>query len=242
MIDAIFRVTLRGLISRRRSVLMLLIALLPILLALIIRIAGRPDDPERLEINILDGLVVRTVLPLVALVLGTAALGSELEDGTGIYLLIKPISRTRIVAAKLLAAGGLAALLVAPPALVTGLIIAGDQGNGPQIAVAYAVASVVGAFLYSAVFLAVSIATGRALIIGLVYTLLWEGLLAGLFAGSRALSIREYTVGIAGLIGGVSVSAALDATTSIVMSVVVFVVATALASRWLSTFQVRGSE
>ena len=123
---------------------MLLIALLPILLALIVRIAGRPDDPVRLEINILDGLVVRTVLPLVALVLGTAALGSELEDGTGIYLLIKPISRSRIVAAKLLAAGGLAALLVAPPALITGLILAGDQGDGARIAVAYALASVVG--------------------------------------------------------------------------------------------------
>src|SRR4029077_18799731 len=104
------------------------------------------------------------------------------------------------------------------------------------------VAAVVGAFLYAAVFLAVSIATGRALIIGLVYTLLWEGLLAGLFAGSRALSIREYTVGVAGLLDRKSIETALDGTTVIVMSLVVFGVAVLLASRWLSGFQVRGSE
>jgi ABC-2 type transport system permease protein len=242
MIRAIFGVTLRSLVSRRRSVLMLALALMPVAIALVVRLAGRPPDPERLEINILDGLVVRTVLPLVALVLGTAALGSELEDGTGVYLLIKPIPRWKIVAAKLLAAGGLSALLVAPPAVITGLIVAGDQGDGAQVALAYGAAAVVGAFLYSAVFLAVSIATGRALVLGLVYTLLWEGLLAGLFAGSRALSIREYTVGVAGLLDRASIEAALDGTTTIAMSLLVFGVAVLLASRWLSTFQVRGSE
>ena len=46
----------------------------------------------------LDGLVVRIVLPLVALVFGTAALGSELEDGTAVHLLTKPIRRWPIVA------------------------------------------------------------------------------------------------------------------------------------------------
>ena len=29
-------------------------------------------------------------MPLLALVFGTAALGSELEDGTAVYLMIKP--------------------------------------------------------------------------------------------------------------------------------------------------------
>ena len=118
LIQPLLMLTLRGLLTRRRSVLMLLLALSPILVALLIRIAGRPPDPARLELNVLDGLVVRTILPLVALVFGTAAIGSELEDGTAVYLLVKPIPRWLIVAAKLLAAGGLTALLVAPAALV----------------------------------------------------------------------------------------------------------------------------
>ena len=52
-----------------------------------------------MSIKILDPLMVRTILPLVALVFGTAALGSELEDGTAVFLIIKPIPRWRIIEA-----------------------------------------------------------------------------------------------------------------------------------------------
>ena len=48
-------------------------------------------------------------MPLVALILGTAALGSEIDDGTAVYLLIKPIPRWRIALAKILVAAGLTA-------------------------------------------------------------------------------------------------------------------------------------
>ena len=37
-------------------------------------------------------------MPLVALIFGTAAIGSEIEDGTAVYLIVKPIPRWRIVA------------------------------------------------------------------------------------------------------------------------------------------------
>ena len=242
MIDAILRLTLRSLLNRRRSVLMLLLAASPILIALLVRVAGRPVDPVRVELNVLDGLIVRTVLPLVALVLGTGAMGSELEDGNAVYLLTKPIPRWRITAAKLLAAGGLTAALVAPAALVTGFLLAGDQGGGARIAVAYAAASIVGSFLYSAVFLAASVASGRALIIGLVYTLLWEGFLASLFAGSRAFSIREYTIGLAAILDPGRIDAPLNSITSVVGSAAVLAISFVLATRWLAGFQVRAAE
>ena len=48
-------------------------------------------------------------MPLVALIFGTAALGSEIEDGTAVYLLIKPIPRWQIALAKILVAAGLTA-------------------------------------------------------------------------------------------------------------------------------------
>jgi hypothetical protein len=51
-------------------------------------------------------------MPLVALVFGTAALGSELDDGTAIHILTKPIPRWTIVLPKLVVAGGLTALLL----------------------------------------------------------------------------------------------------------------------------------
>ena len=57
--------------------------------------------------EIVDTLVIRTVLPLIALVFGTAAIGSEIEDGTVVFLLAKPIGRWRTALAKLAVAAGL---------------------------------------------------------------------------------------------------------------------------------------
>ena len=80
-------VTLRGLLGRRRTLLLVLLVGLPVLISLLIRISGGQPNADR----VLDTLVVRTVMPLVALIVGTAAIGSEIEDGTAVYLVIKPI-------------------------------------------------------------------------------------------------------------------------------------------------------
>ena len=192
-IPAIVELTIRGLLSRRRSLIMLLLASLPVLLALLIRLAGRGSDPVAIAATVLDDLVLRTVLPLVALVFGTAALGSELEDGSAVYLLAKPVARWQIVAAKLIGAAGLTIALMVPTAIAAGLLIAGDQG-GFQLTIAAAIAWSIAIVLYCALFLALSIWTSRALIIGLVYTLIWEGVLAGLFEGTRLLSVRQYAL------------------------------------------------
>ena len=113
---AIAVVTLRGLLGRRRAILMLLLAALPVLVGVLIRLGGgRTDAPE-----ILDTLVIRTVLPLIALIIGTSTIGSEIEDGTLVFLLVKPIPRWRTALAKIAVAAGLTAVLVVPPILLTG--------------------------------------------------------------------------------------------------------------------------
>ncbi len=61
---------------------MALLAAMPILLGLLVR-ANDNDLSLRILGQTLDGIVIRTVLPLIALVFGTAALGAELDDGTG---------------------------------------------------------------------------------------------------------------------------------------------------------------
>ena len=243
MLVPMIRVTLQGLLSRRRFILMLLLALLPLLLGFLIRLAGRPPDPERLAAALLGNLVLATILPLVALVFGTAAIGSELEDGTAIYLMVKPINRAWIVLAKLVAAAGLTIVLVVPIAVASGLLVAGDQGNGAALTLSFGVGLVVAAVLYSALFVALSVLTGRALIIGLIYTLIWEGLLAGLFDGTRVLSIRQYALAItAQLDPSGRVSSGLDFATAVGMSVLVLVAAFAFASWRLAQYQVRSSE
>lgn len=240
---ALLEVTMRALVNRRRTLIMLLLALAPVLIALLIRVAGRPVDPERLAANVLDGLVLRTVLPLIALVFGTAAIGSEIEDGTATFVLTKPMPRWKIVAAKLTGAAALTAALVIPAAVVAGLLIAGDQGGGLGLTLAAAIATLIAIVAYTAIFVALSIITGRALVVGLVYVLIWEGVLAGLFEGTRIFSIRQYALAAwDALDGSGRIRAALDVLPAMGLAFVVTAVAVVVATDRLSRFQVRAPE
>ena len=242
-VGAMLEVTVRALVNRRRTLIMLLLASAPVLIALLIRVAGRPVDPERLAANILDGLVLRTVLPLIALVFGTAALGSEIEDGTATFLLTKPVPRWKIVVAKWSGAAALTAGLVVPAAVLAGLLIAGDQGGGLGLTLGAAVACLVAIVAYTAVFVALSVLTSRALLVGLVYVLIWEGVLAGLFEGTRILSIRQYALAAwDALDGSGRIDAALEVLPAMGLALLVIVLAFALATDLLSRFQVRAPE
>jgi ABC-2 type transport system permease protein len=145
-----------------------------------------------------DGLVVTTLLPLAALVYGTAALGAEIEDGTAVYLLAKPVSRRSIVLAKLLGAWVLTSVTVLASGLVAAAIgLGGAAGDG--LLLGFGIGLVAGGLVYSALFVMLSVVTSRALIAGLVYVFVWEGLVNGLFAGTRMLSVRHYTLSVAGI-------------------------------------------
>lgn len=232
-------VTLRGLLGRRRTLLMLLLAALPVLIGLLVRLSD-----ARIEIDrILDAMLVQTVLPLVALVLGTAALGSELEDGTAVYLMIKPVPRWRIVGAKMLVAAGLTVALMVPSTVLAGVLAGGTGSASLTTTVAFAIAMAVGGSAYASVFVALSAFTSRALVVGLGYTMIWEGVLAGLFDGTRFLSIRQATLGIArGLAGDDRASASLDLAMSVAIIAVAVVAAFVLGSVRLTRFEVRGAD
>jgi ABC-2 type transport system permease protein len=242
-IGAMLEVTVRALVNRRRTLLMLLLASAPVLVALLIRLAGRPADPERLAANILDGLVLRTVLPLIALVFGTAALGSELEDGTATFLFTKPVPRWKIVLAKWFGAAALSTALVVPAAVLAGLLISGDQGGGLGLTLSAAVACIVAIVAYTAIFVALSILTSRALVVGLVYVLIWEGVLAGLFEGTRIFSIRQYALAVWDALDATGrITAPLGLVPAVVLATVVVALAFAIGTTQLTRYQVRAPE
>jgi ABC-2 type transport system permease protein len=228
-------VTLRGLLGRRRTLLMVLLVALPVLVALVVRLAG-----GRLEAGpILDTMIVRTVLPLVALVFGTAALGSELEDGTAVYLLAKPVPRWRVMVAKMAVAATLTIALIVPATVASSLLAGGSTAT----TFGFAVAAALGGAAYAVAFVALSAFTSRALVAGLGYTLLWEGALSGLLEGTRFLSVRQATLGVAAELSGVSPGVPpLEFSTSIMMLALVFGVSIVLGSLRLARFEVRGGD
>ena len=236
---ALIDVTLRGLLGRRRTLLMVVLAGLPVLVGLLIRLGGgRSDAPE-----ILDTLVIRTVLPLIALVFGTATIGSEIEDGTVVFLLAKPIARWRIALAKLGVAAGLTAALTVPAILATSVLVGGFGGDSLSTGFGFALAAVAGGTAYAVAFAALGVVTSRALVVGLGYTLLWEGVLAGLLDGTRFMSIRQGTLGVAAALTGDDVGVdVLSPVVSVAILSVVVVGGFVLTARVLTRFQVRSAD
>jgi len=232
----LIEVTLRGLLGRRRTILLALLAGLPVLIALLIRVSGGRPDADR----ILDTLVVRTVMPLVALIVGTAAIGSEIEDGTAVYLIIKPIARWRIAAAKILVAAGLTAVMVIPAVVLTSLLL--GRNDMTTTLVGFTVACFVGGSAYAAAFVALSLFTTRALLLGLAYVLIWEGVLSGLLEGTKFLSIRQATLGLAAALGVDVPGEPLAAGVSVAVLATVLVGAFALATWRLARFEIRGGD
>ncbi len=237
---AIAGVTLRSLLGRRRSLLMLLLAAAPILLGLLVRINDEELDPGALGATI-DGFVVRVVLPLIALVFGTSALGAELDDGTAIPLLTKPIDRWTIIVAKIAIAGTLTAALVVPSTMVAGLLMGGSGSDSLAVTFAFALANLIGSYLYVAIFLVLGVVTSRGLIIGLGYTLIWEAAVSDLLRGSQVFSIREYVSGMASAIE----PAASDSVVGgggFIYAAVVLIAAVVIGSLRLARYEVRGAE
>ncbi len=234
-------ITLRQLLSRRRTILLLLLGGVLVLVAFIVRLAGDPSQTQRVTALLLADVGVGTLMPLVALLFGTGTIGSELDDGTAVYLLAKPVRRSTILLTKLAVACGCSILLTCVPILLAGLIGAGGLGDG--LVLGFVAAAAIGSVLYCAIFTALSLVTGRALVFGLGYVLIWEGVLAGLFAGTRTFSVRQITLAFADLFAGVppeTFEAKLDLATAAVMAVLVLATGTAIGIRRLSYLEIAG--
>jgi ABC-2 type transport system permease protein len=227
-------ITARGLFGRRRFLLLLPLPVLLIGLAVLGRASG--VDPDHWGAPVIVALGFAVVLPVVALIVGTGVLGSEIDDGTVVHILTKPLPRREIVFTKLAVAVGVTALTVAIPMYAAGVL-----ADSVQLGLSLAAASAIGAAAYSALFLALSLITRRPVLLGLVYVLVWEGLLGNLVSGTRVLSIQQYVVALADEMKPTSIlSGEVSVPVSIVMTVLFFLGATWLAVNRLRSFSVAG--
>jgi ABC-2 type transport system permease protein len=200
--------------------------------------AATDDEAITWTMGMLEYLGLVTVMPLIALIFGTGAIGGELEDGTAVHLLTKPVPRWQVGLAKFVVSALCAAILSALPIAVAGLIGSGDA-SAP-------IAAAAGAAVYVAIFMALSLVTSRAFVIGLGYVLIWEGLLAGLFPGIAALSVRQYSIAFAQSITDAlspvlsGLEPRVELGSAIISAVVVLAAALAIALRRLSRLQIAG--
>ncbi|MEU5905766.1 ABC transporter permease [Micromonospora sp. NPDC047527] len=227
-------ITARGLFGRRRFLLLLPLPLVLLGLAVLCRSLG--VDPRQWGPPVLVGLGLAVVLPVVALIIGTGVLGAEIDDGTVVHILTKPLPRWQIVLPKLAVAAGVTAVTVAVP-----LYVAGVLADSVRLGLALAVSAALGALAYSALFLALSLVTRRPVLLGLVYVLIWEGLLGNFVSGTKVLSIQQYVIALADRIAPTGL---LETTVSVpvasVMTALVSIGFTVLAVDRLRSFSVAG--
>jgi len=220
------RLTAGSLLGRRRALLLLALPAVLLALAGAARFfAGR--DPE-LSAFLLGSFALGTVVPLLGLLAGTGAIGPEIDDGSIVYLLSKPLSRHVVVVTKLLVAVGIVLALGALPTLVAGLVLAGTSDG---LAVGFAVGAAAAGTGYCALFLLLAVVTRNAVVVGLLYALIWESLVGQLVPGAQALSIRQWALVLTERIVGVR-AGALGADSAVGGIGLVLLVAVVVGATW----------
>ena len=185
-------ITLRGMLGRRRTLLLVLLPATLLVLAIVITAFGSSN--EAVAAGLLQRYGVGTLLPLVALVVTTGVLGTEIDDGSIVFVLSKPISRPVILRTKLAVAIGLGVVFAAVPVLAAGLIMVEGADN---MAVGFTIGALAGVVAYSAIFLLINVLTRHAVVVGLLYALVWEGLVGGFVPGARELSVQQWALSLA---------------------------------------------
>ncbi|MFF4603945.1 ABC transporter permease subunit [Streptomyces sp. NPDC001339] len=185
------RLTYRALLGRRRALILFVLPALLVALAVAVRALAGADDAT--AGGILGGFALGTMVPLIGVIAGTGAIGPEIDDGSVVYLLSKPVSRPTIILTKLLVSIGVTVAFSAVPVLLAGYLL---NGNSQQIAVGYAVAAAIASVAYSALFLLFGTISRHAVVFGLVYALVWEAFVGNLVPGARTLSIQQWALAI----------------------------------------------
>ena len=123
-----------------------------------------------------------------ALIFGAGSLGDSRDDGTLVYLWLRPINRGSIVLGAWLAAAIISWPLVVVPATLSAKFL----NAGTSLVVATAVASTLAMLAYIAVFLMLGLLTRFAVVVGLIYVILWEGIVASLGSFGAKMALRGY--------------------------------------------------
>ncbi|THA25527.1 ABC transporter permease [Streptomyces sp. RKND-216] len=232
------RLTFRALLGRKRGLILTALPALLLLVAVLVRVLVGADD--QLTAELLGGFALSAMVPLIGVIAGTGAIGPEIDDGSVVYLLAKPLKRSTIILTKLYVAVGVTVAFSAVPTLLAGFVL---NGNSQQLAVAYAVAAAVGSLAYSALFLLLGVVTRHAVVIGLVYALVWEAVVGNIIAGALTLSVQQWSLAVAQEIGGEGlVTSEVGLTLAVILLAVVTVGGTWWAGQKLRSLTLAGEQ
>lgn len=181
---ALYITLVRALATRGRLLAMGGLGFIAVLLGILVRsrsVFDRPDAAWRL----VDNYGLSVLVPVVALVFASAVLGDPAEDGTLVYLWLRPVPRWQLALV-----AGAAALTVSVPLAVAPTVAASVlSGAGGRLVLGATCGALLAAAAYTAVFVGLGLRVRRALAWGLAYLVIWEQAVARIAKGAARLSI-----------------------------------------------------
>lgn len=184
----IYRLVLGAIVTKGRIALLLALGAIAVLLGVAIGISD-PWDRVAEAVGLVNGYGLSVLVPIVALVFASAALGDMVDDSTLVYLWLRPVKRETIALAAVAAATTVIVPVVAVPLVLAGAIA---SGGDTDVVVGTALAVTMCSAAYAGLFVALGLRVRRALTWGITYVLIWEGFVARAGTGVSRFSIQSY--------------------------------------------------
>jgi ABC-2 type transport system permease protein len=183
----LFGLMVRAQVTRARVIALGALGLVGVLVGVAVG-QGASYDRVLHAAKFVNDFGIALLVPVASLVFASATLGDPNEDGTLVYLWLRPVARWKIVAA-----AALSSLAVTWPIVTIPLVLAALAAGGGADLVAGTLAGVTVAMVgYIGLFVALGLRVKRALIWGLLYIFIWEGFVATANTTAARLAVRSY--------------------------------------------------
>ena len=192
----LFRAHLRRVWFGRRALACAALAAGPPAMAWMLAGLGTKTSGAAIAANLGWFLLLQVVVPLLALVCGSAVVTEEIEDRTITYLFSRPIPRASVLLGRWLAALVFVSVLLSLSALLMVACASVSTAPGPspdaRVLGSLLGGAVLGGIVYSALFAAAGVFFRHPMIVGLGYAFAIEGFLTNLPGRNQALTVQYY--------------------------------------------------
>ena len=180
-------VLLKQLVTKGRLIGITIFGLLPILLGWVI--GRQSDDPLEAGAGFISYMGLSILVPVVALIFASASLGDTREDGTLVYLWLRPISRWSVTTGAWAASTTITLPLTVIPMTIAAVLL----DTGSTIIFATILTTVLAVIAYCGIFLLLGLLVKNPVIWGLAYIFIWEAIVASFAKPAAALAVSGYS-------------------------------------------------
>jgi ABC-2 type transport system permease protein len=194
-----FAIAIERMLPRSRSFWVFMLLAMPVFFGSLLRIYPPKDLPLtgfELYGVVVSLFFVRNLLPLVALLFGSALISDAVDSKTLTYFLTRPISRLSIFLGEFMAYLVTVLTLTVPCVVLTYLVLCvgtpQGAGFGAMDLVRDLGACALTLFTYGSVFALLGVSLKRPLIPGLLFLFVWEGFVANFPGDAPNYTISAY--------------------------------------------------